>query len=111
MYYCTHFYTFSILLYCSVYAVVMGFHCGMTAPCCRAQEETGQEVAEPVVEKMLKDEIIRLTNIKASAKIRSVWRQSRGRTNAKLKSTANNSLTLISSVPSQMGGMSVLRRW
>lgn len=38
---------------------------------CRAQEETGQEAAEPVVEKTLKDEIIRLTNIKASSKIRS----------------------------------------
>ncbi|KAF7649870.1 hypothetical protein LDENG_00134890, partial [Lucifuga dentata] len=30
----------------------------------------GEEAAEPVVERMLKDEIIRLTNIKASAKIR-----------------------------------------
>lgn len=59
----------------------MGSHCGVPAPCCRTQEETGEEVAEPVVEKMLKDEIIRLTNIKASAKIRSVWRQSRERTN------------------------------
>lgn len=38
----------------------------------KAQEETGQEAAEPVVEKTLKDEIIRLTNIKASSKIRWV---------------------------------------
>uniref|UniRef100_A0A3Q3AYF8 WD repeat-containing protein 3 n=1 Tax=Kryptolebias marmoratus TaxID=37003 RepID=A0A3Q3AYF8_KRYMA len=35
----------------------------------KAQDDAG----EPVVERALKDEIIRLTNIKASAKIRSVW--------------------------------------
>lgn len=45
--------------------------CGVfAAPWCRAQEETGEEAPEPVVEKMLKDEIVRLTNIKASSKIR-----------------------------------------
>ncbi|KAM6934996.1 WD repeat-containing protein 3 [Xenentodon cancila] len=38
----------------------------------KAQEHAGQEREEPVVERMLKDEIIRLTNIKASAKIRSL---------------------------------------
>lgn len=41
--------------------------------CCRAQEDGAEEAEEPAVEKMLKDEIIRLTNIKASAKIRSAW--------------------------------------
>lgn len=44
----------------------------MTAPCCRAEEGAGQEAAETAVERTLKDDIIRLTNIKASAKIRSV---------------------------------------
>lgn len=39
---------------------------------CRAQEDGGEEAGEPVVEKMLKDEIVRLVNIKASSKIRSV---------------------------------------
>ncbi|XP_056145530.1 WD repeat-containing protein 3 [Lampris incognitus] len=38
----------------------------------KAQEGAGEEASEPVVEKMLKDEIIRLTNIKASSKIRWV---------------------------------------
>ncbi|KAM4558542.1 WD repeat-containing protein 3 [Odontesthes bonariensis] len=39
----------------------------------KAQEEdAGEQKAEPVVERMLKDEIIRLTSIKASAKIRWV---------------------------------------
>ncbi|KAG7240373.1 hypothetical protein INR49_026944 [Caranx melampygus] len=38
----------------------------------KAQEDGAEEAGEPVVEKMLKDEIIRLTNIKASAKIRWV---------------------------------------
>uniref|UniRef100_A0A8C4ERJ0 WD repeat-containing protein 3 n=1 Tax=Dicentrarchus labrax TaxID=13489 RepID=A0A8C4ERJ0_DICLA len=38
----------------------------------KAQEDAGEEAAEPVVERTLKDEIIRLTNIKASAKIRWV---------------------------------------
>uniref|UniRef100_A0A3P9LKL7 WD repeat-containing protein 3 n=1 Tax=Oryzias latipes TaxID=8090 RepID=A0A3P9LKL7_ORYLA len=38
----------------------------------KAQEEAGGAAAEPVVERTLKDEIIRLTNIKASAKIRWV---------------------------------------
>lgn len=38
----------------------------------KAQEQTGEEAAEPVVERTLKDEIIRLTNIKASSKIRWV---------------------------------------
>lgn len=47
----------------------------MAAPCCRAQEDAGEEAAEPVVERILKDEIVRLTNIKASSKIRSVWSQ------------------------------------
>lgn len=41
---------------------------------CRAQEASGEETEEPVVKRMLKDEIIRLTNIKASSKIRSVQR-------------------------------------
>ncbi|XP_004081424.1 WD repeat-containing protein 3 [Oryzias latipes] len=36
----------------------------------KAQEEAGGAAAEPVVERTLKDEIVRLTNIKASAKIR-----------------------------------------
>lgn len=49
--------------------------CGVAALYCRAQEDAGEEAAEPVVERMLKDEIIRLTNLKASAKIRSVWSQ------------------------------------
>ena len=47
----------------------------VAAPCCRAQEAAGEEAAEPMVERTLKDEILRLTNIKASAKIRSVWSQ------------------------------------
>jgi len=47
--------------------------CRVAASFCRAQEDAGEQKAEPVVERMLKDEIIRLTNIKASAKIRSVW--------------------------------------
>ncbi|XP_028992625.1 WD repeat-containing protein 3 [Betta splendens] len=38
----------------------------------KAQEDTGEEAAVPVVERMLKDEIIRLTNIKVSSKIRWV---------------------------------------
>uniref|UniRef100_A0A3P8VK69 WD repeat-containing protein 3 n=1 Tax=Cynoglossus semilaevis TaxID=244447 RepID=A0A3P8VK69_CYNSE len=38
----------------------------------KAQEDGGEEAGEPVVEKMLKDEIVRLVNIKASSKIRSV---------------------------------------
>lgn len=38
----------------------------------KTQDDTGEEAEEPVVERMLKDEIIRLTNIKASAKIRWV---------------------------------------
>uniref|UniRef100_A0A667ZLY8 WD repeat domain 3 n=1 Tax=Myripristis murdjan TaxID=586833 RepID=A0A667ZLY8_9TELE len=38
----------------------------------KAQDGAGEEAAEPVVEKQLKDEILRLTNIKASAKIRWV---------------------------------------
>lgn len=46
--------------------------CCVAAPCCRAQEDTVEEAAVPVVERTLKDEIIRLTNVKASAKIRSV---------------------------------------
>ncbi|XP_014852216.1 PREDICTED: WD repeat-containing protein 3 [Poecilia mexicana] len=36
----------------------------------KTQEGAGDQTAEPVVERTLKDEIIRLTNIKASAKIR-----------------------------------------
>ncbi|MED6290311.1 Dip2/Utp12 protein [Characodon lateralis] len=42
----------------------------------KAQEDAGEQTAEPVVERTLKDEIIRLTNIKASAKIRWVDVQS-----------------------------------
>lgn len=64
------------LLQCAVVPQLWGFDrnaCWTSAPCCRAQEDAGEEAAEPVVERMLKDEIIRLTNIKASAKIRSVW--------------------------------------
>ncbi|PWA15611.1 hypothetical protein CCH79_00018459, partial [Gambusia affinis] len=38
----------------------------------KTQEDAGDQTAEPVVERTLKDEIIRLTNIKASAKIRWV---------------------------------------
>lgn len=38
----------------------------------KAQENAAEEGAEPVVEQTLKDEIIRLTNIKASSKIRWV---------------------------------------
>uniref|UniRef100_A0A3Q1H8L2 WD repeat-containing protein 3 n=1 Tax=Anabas testudineus TaxID=64144 RepID=A0A3Q1H8L2_ANATE len=38
----------------------------------KAQEDTVEEAAVPVVERTLKDEIIRLTNVKASAKIRWV---------------------------------------
>ncbi|XP_069011169.1 WD repeat-containing protein 3 [Embiotoca jacksoni] len=38
----------------------------------KAQEDAGEETAELVVERVLKDEIIRLTNINASAKIRWV---------------------------------------
>lgn len=38
----------------------------------KAQEDADKAVEEPVVEKALKDEIIRLTNIKASSKIRWV---------------------------------------
>ncbi|MEQ2170745.1 hypothetical protein GOODEAATRI_003495 [Goodea atripinnis] len=40
------------------------------------EEDAGEQTAEPVVERTLKDEIIRLTNIKASAKIRWVDVQS-----------------------------------
>lgn len=45
---------------------------GSAAPCCRAQEETGEDAGELTVKRTLKDEITRLTHIKASAKIRSV---------------------------------------
>lgn len=45
---------------------------GSAAPCCRAQEETGEDAGELEVKRTLKDEITRLTHIKASAKIRSV---------------------------------------
>lgn len=45
---------------------------GSAAPCCRAQEETGEGAGELEVKRTLKDEITRLTHIKASAKIRSV---------------------------------------
>lgn len=38
----------------------------------KAQEDAGEETAETVVERTLKDEILRLTNVKASAKIRWV---------------------------------------
>lgn len=38
----------------------------------KAQEDAAEEEAEPVVEQTLKDEIIRLTNLKASSKIRWV---------------------------------------
>lgn len=42
----------------------------LCCPCCRAQEAPGEEAGAPVVTRTLKDEITRLTNIKASAKIR-----------------------------------------
>ncbi|XP_075967408.1 WD repeat-containing protein 3 [Anarhichas minor] len=38
----------------------------------KTQEDAGEEEAQPVVERMLKDEILKLTKIKASAKIRWV---------------------------------------
>uniref|UniRef100_A0A7N6B438 Small-subunit processome Utp12 domain-containing protein n=1 Tax=Anabas testudineus TaxID=64144 RepID=A0A7N6B438_ANATE len=66
-----------LLLFCVLSSVVGFLHqlvkaCCVAAPCCRAQEDTVEEAAVPVVERTLKDEIIRLTNVKASAKIRWV---------------------------------------
>lgn len=40
------------------------------APCCRAQEAAGEDAGVPPVKRTLKDEITRLTHVKASAKIR-----------------------------------------
>lgn len=41
-------------------------------PRCRAQGDTGGDGGTSAVKRTLKDEIVRLTNVRASAKIRSV---------------------------------------
>lgn len=58
----------------SLKAAVVSGSCGFAAPYCRAQEGAGQDAALPAVRTTLKDEIVRLTSVQASAKIRSAPR-------------------------------------